>query len=115
MLVSNDLTTYTNLFKDALALCYKTPRTSRYNDRTYKVEDIDFDKNPHFTFTFRNKEISVAEYYKMKYNIEIRNFDQPLLSVRPKKRELRAGSPEIIYLVPELCHITGINCYVLIN
>ena len=49
------------------------------------------------------------EYYKEKYNVDIQDDTQPLLVVKPNRREQRAGAPDIIYLVPELCLITGMS------
>lgn len=34
---------------------------------------------------------------------------QPLLISRSKPREIRAGMAETIYLVPELCQLTGLT------
>lgn len=35
--------------------------------------------------------------------------DQPLLVTRTKAREQRAGQDEFVYLVPELCRMTGLT------
>lgn len=44
-----------------------------------------------------------------KYNIKIHDPKQPLLVYRAKPREVRSGTPEIIYLIPELCRQTGLS------
>ena len=37
---------------------------TRYNNKTYRIDDIDWEKNPRSTFTTPNGEISFVEYYK---------------------------------------------------
>ena len=51
--------------------------------------------------------ISYLEYYQTRHNITITVKDQPLLVHRTKTRERRAGVPEQIHLIPELCYLTG--------
>jgi len=54
---------------------------------TYKVETIDFDKNPLTTFTLSSgEEISFKDYYLRFYNIEIKEVEQPLLVYREKRK-----------------------------
>ncbi|XP_064106512.1 piwi-like protein Siwi [Macrobrachium nipponense] len=48
------------------------------------------------------------EYYEKSYNIRIKDPNQPMLLSKPKKRDLRRGSG-MIYLVPELCVMTGLT------
>lgn len=79
-----------------------------YNNNTYRVDDVDFEVNPRSTFQLRNGEnVSYIDYYKKKYNIDIRNATQPLLVSKTKPRERRAGQSDLVYLVPELCRATG--------
>ncbi|KOC68594.1 Protein piwi [Habropoda laboriosa] len=81
-----------------------------YNNNTYRISDIDYDTNPRSTFQLRNGEnISYMDYYRNKYQIKIRNETQPMLVTRLKPKERRAGQPEFIYLVPELCRATGLT------
>ena len=49
-------------------------------------------------------EKSFIEYYKEVYNVEITDTNQPLLVNEPKKGRLKQ-----IYLIPELCAMTGIT------
>lgn len=44
-----------------------------------------------------------------RYNKEIRHKNQPLLISKSKSKEMRAGLPESVYLVPELCRLTGLT------
>lgn len=44
-----------------------------------------------------------------KYDLRIRDPCQPMLIHRSKARDIRAGMPELVYLVPELCRQTGLS------
>lgn len=84
---------------------------TRYNNKTYRVDDIQWDSNPQSTFTDRRGgEVAYVDYYKNQYGIVIRDCSQPLLvhRMRPKR-----GAPieeeRIVYLVPELCAMTGLS------
>jgi aubergine-like protein len=44
-----------------------------------------------------------------KHQQKIEALDQPLLVSRAKARDLRDGKPQLIYLVPELCKMTGLT------
>jgi aubergine-like protein len=41
--------------------------------------------------------------------VKIHDLDQPLLVSRSKDRQRRAGKPELVFLVPELCRLTGLT------
>lgn len=84
---------------------------TRYNNTSYKVDDLDWTKSPKDTFTTsRGETISFVEYYKRQYQIEIQDPNQPLLINRPKKKGLaEAEADRIICLVPELCLMTGLS------
>jgi hypothetical protein len=78
-----------------------------YNKRIYKIDDIDFEKNPTHKFVMNKhnkfREVSYAEYIKDNYQIEIEDMDQPL--IKYYSRELQQD----IYLVPEVWVLTGIT------
>jgi len=85
---------------------------TRYNNKSYKVDDIDFNSSPKDTFTNeKGEELSYLDYYKRQYGIEIRDPDQPMLIHRPKKKALGAEDnvDKLICLVPELCLLTGMT------
>ncbi|XP_069136145.1 piwi-like protein 1 [Argopecten irradians] len=82
---------------------------TRYNNKTYRVDDIDWDKNPNSTFSGRGGEISFKEYFKKSYDRTIIDDTQPMLVSRTKPKEVRMGRPEKILLVPELCILTGLS------
>nr|NP_001107667.1 seali [Strongylocentrotus purpuratus]ABY58155.1 seali [Strongylocentrotus purpuratus] len=85
---------------------------TRYNNKTYRVDDIDWDSNPQTTFKSRDEEISFIDYYKKSYSLEISDPGQPLLISRIKKKQLNnPGTPveEEIRLIPELSSRTGLT------
>lgn len=82
---------------------------THYNRKTYRVDDIDWTKTPSSTFEMKGKMISLADYYRSKYDVTIRDPHQPLLVSRPKKRDLHRGDTGPILLIPELCQMTGLS------
>lgn len=81
-----------------------------YNNKTYRIDDVDFDKSPKSTFPTKDGgQMTFLDYYKTKYNINIRDPNQPLLISKASARDIRAGLSETISLVPELCRATGLN------
>ncbi|KAK3090400.1 hypothetical protein FSP39_011581 [Pinctada imbricata] len=93
---------------------------TRYNNKTYRIDDIVWDKTPQHSFsTSSGSSLTFMDYYKKSYNINITDHDQPLLLHRPKKRDLprhKQGKDgdgkeraEAICLIPELCHLTGLT------
>ncbi|XP_068994931.1 piwi-like protein 2 [Embiotoca jacksoni] len=85
---------------------------TRYNNRTYRVDGIEWKKSPKDTFTLMDgTKISFVDYYSKNYGITIKEMDQPLLMHRPKERSKQGGKQIItgeILLVPELSFMTGI-------
>eukprot|EP00795_Rhopilema_esculentum_P015072 gene15072-6238_t len=83
---------------------------TRYNNKTYKIDDIAWDKNLSHSFAKRDgSKITMRQYYKEAYDKDLTNDQQPLLVSNPKKRDIRRGQTEPILLVPELCYITGLS------
>ena len=41
------------------------------------------------------------------YNISIKDPEQPMLVSKPKEKDRRGGRTQLLYLVPELCFMTG--------
>ncbi|XP_034253131.1 piwi-like protein Siwi [Thrips palmi] len=82
---------------------------TKYNNKTYQITDVDYDKNPASSFTYQNADITFAQYMQTKYQIQIRDMRQPLLVSKAKAREIRAGRDEIIDLIPEVCYATGLS------
>ncbi|XP_048640982.1 piwi-like protein 3 [Marmota marmota marmota] len=84
---------------------------TRYNNRTYRVDAIDWNQTPRDTFPKSDGgQITYVQYYKQKYNEYITDFKQPLLVSQgrwKKGRRLMPRSP--IRLVPQLCYLTGLT------
>ena len=83
---------------------------TRYNNKTYRIDQIDWDKNPRTEFEGRKGEsLSLVQYYADKYGKTLRDLQQPLIISVPPLREQRAGNTGPLYLVPELCNMTGLS------
>jgi aubergine len=74
-----------------------------YNQKTYKVDRVDFAQSPMTCFDKQGTQTSYTEYYKTKYNQEIKNPNQPLLINKDRRTGLEVA------LVPELCQLTGLT------
>lgn len=84
---------------------------TRYNQKTYRIDDIDFDNSPSTTFDTKDgKTYSYAEYYKNQYGITLKDMKQPLLISR---KEVRVSATEkkelVIALMPEISYMTGLT------
>lgn len=84
---------------------------TRYNNKTYRIDDIDFDANPLKTFHTKDREVSYVEYYRSQYNIEIKDLKQPLLISRKEVRISGKDEPQLLVfcIVPEICYLTGLT------
>lgn len=84
---------------------------THYNNKTYRIDDIDFTLNPKSTFHLRkeDRDITYMEYYSKRYNVTIRSATQPLLVSRPSRRDVNRGDTQPIFLIPELCGMTGLS------
>ncbi|XP_043950297.2 protein aubergine [Drosophila biarmipes] len=80
-----------------------------YNNKTYRVDDVDFNSSPSSKFSTKDGDISYVEYYKKRYNITIRDFKQPLVVSRPTEKNIRGGVDQLIMLIPELARATGMT------
>lgn len=47
--------------------------------------------------------------YLQRHNTEIKDISQPLLISQPRASDLRGGERKPVWLVPELCRITGLD------
>ncbi|KAG8584588.1 hypothetical protein GDO81_004680 [Engystomops pustulosus] len=93
--------------KDFLGMVVLT----RYNNKTYRVDDIDWSTKPTDTFPKKDgTKISYVDYYKQQYNLELTDLFQPMLvsSLKEKKNEA-CDSPRVVHLLPELCYLTGLS------
>lgn len=80
-----------------------------YNRRTYRVDDIDWETTPSCTFEMNGEKVMFMDYFRQKYNLQIRDPHQPMLLSRASKRDFHRGSSGPILLIPELCQMTGIS------
>jgi len=81
-----------------------------YNNKTYKIDEVNFDSSPKDTFiNEKGEEISYVQYYKSQYSIDIKDLNQPLLLHRVKKKNQNEKEVKLICLVPELCMLTGMS------
>ncbi|XP_045030836.1 piwi-like protein Siwi isoform X2 [Daphnia magna] len=82
-----------------------------YNNKTYRIDDVDFDKNAQSKFYLRkeDREITYEEYYRTRYQQRIRYPLQALLMCLPSRRDINRGNTEPIYLIAELCGMTGLT------
>ncbi|KAL2092497.1 hypothetical protein ACEWY4_012295 [Coilia grayii] len=83
---------------------------TKYNNKTYRIDDIAWNQTPNNTFTRGDKEISFKQYYKTQYNLDIADQNQVLLISHVKKRgPAGAPPPGPALLIPEFCFLTGLT------
>eukprot|EP00092_Neocalanus_flemingeri_P037390 GFUD01040714.1.p1 GENE.GFUD01040714.1~~GFUD01040714.1.p1 ORF type:complete len:911 (-),score=265.15 GFUD01040714.1:184-2916(-) len=83
---------------------------TRYNNKTYRIDDISWEKHPTDSFeSSKGTPMTFIEYYEGKYNRTIRDGQQPLLVSMPTLREKRSGVNGPVLLIPELCFMTGLS------
>ena len=84
---------------------------TRYNNKTYRIDDILFEENPLSTFKRGDADVTYVDYYKTQYNIEITDFKQPMLINRKEVRiSGQVEKKEFMFcLIPEICYLTGLT------
>lgn len=80
-----------------------------YNNKTYRINDVDFAQTPRATFSCKGKDVSFVDYYLTKYNIRIRDQHQPLLISKNRDKSQNASANDVVILIPELCRVTGLT------
>ncbi|KAK2582643.1 hypothetical protein KPH14_004922 [Odynerus spinipes] len=98
-------------YKDAITMeIVGASVLTRYNNKTYRIDDIAWDKNPMFKFERQGTQTSIIDYYKNHWNLEIKDKAQPLLVHRAKEKTTTGETQEkLVLLVPELCYIAGLT------
>ncbi|XP_037960636.1 protein aubergine-like [Teleopsis dalmanni] len=86
-----------------------------YNNKTYRITDVDFKSSPLSTFSLKDKQVSFAEYFKSRYNLIITDTSQPMLISKPTNKNIRGGQEEFISLIPEFTRATGITDHMRTN
>ncbi|XP_011373076.1 piwi-like protein 4 [Pteropus vampyrus] len=86
---------------------------TRYSNKTYRIDDIDWSVKPTHTFQKRDgTEITYVDYYKQQYDITLSDLNQPMLvSLLKSKRNDNPGA-RMAHLIPELCFLTGLTSQV---
>lgn len=84
---------------------------TRYNNKTYRVDDVDFTTSPNDTFKCEDRDITYVEYYKQHYNIDIKDTTQPMLVCLKERRVAGSNEKETrkFCILPELAHLTGMS------
>ncbi|XP_040196101.1 piwi-like protein 4 [Rana temporaria] len=84
---------------------------TRYNNKTYRVDDIDWNTKPSDTFPKKDGSvITYVDYYKQQYNLELTDLFQPMLvSTMKVKKKDATDVPRAVHLIPELCYLTGLS------
>ncbi|XP_020807330.1 protein piwi [Drosophila serrata] len=80
-----------------------------YNNKTYRINDVDFGQTPRSTFDCKGKTVSFVDYYLTKYNIRIRDHNQPLLISKNRDKAQKTNASDVVVLIPELCRVTGLT------
>lgn len=57
---------------------------TRYNNKTYRVDEVRFDVDPTYKHDIKGVPTSLVEYYQNRYGIKIREQRQPILISNPK-------------------------------
>eukprot|EP00826_Nyctotherus_ovalis_P029899 TRINITY_DN2371_c0_g1_i2.p1 TRINITY_DN2371_c0_g1~~TRINITY_DN2371_c0_g1_i2.p1 ORF type:complete len:887 (-),score=199.48 TRINITY_DN2371_c0_g1_i2:104-2764(-) len=73
--------------------------------RGYTIESIRYDLTPANKKIEDKEDVNLVEYYKKKYLIKIKDTTQPLLFASKTNKDQTVRE---IYLVPELCSLTGL-------
>lgn len=82
---------------------------TKYNNKTYVVEDINFDMNTESTFRIEHGgdafKVTFYDYFTKRYRENITQKKQPMIIAK----STHGPDQESVHLVPELCHLVGIT------
>ena len=69
---------------------------TRYNNKTYRIDEVDFNRSPEDTFeNSRGETLTFLDYYQTQYGIQIKDTKQPLILNRCVRKN--PGEEKIIY------------------
>ncbi|XP_025194220.1 piwi-like protein Siwi [Melanaphis sacchari] len=82
-----------------------------YNNATYRIDDVDENSNPNSKFDKKDgSKMTYIQYYKERWKQTIHDGKQPMLISKNKKSIKQFGiENSLVYLVPELCNVTGLT------
>ncbi|XP_026640339.1 piwi-like protein 3 [Microtus ochrogaster] len=82
-----------------------------YNNKTYRIDDVNWEKKPKDTFEkFDGSRTTYIDYYRERYKTTITELNQPLLMSLGKWKKGQTSTPhEPIFLIPQLCYLTGLS------
>jgi aubergine len=81
-----------------------------YNDKDYKICDVDFKQSPLSTFKKHDgSEISFKDYFQQRYSVKMVSNNQPMLLSKVTRRQGAQKTDEIVALIPELVRPTGLT------
>ncbi|CAG5135544.1 unnamed protein product [Candidula unifasciata] len=76
---------------------------TRHNNKTYRVDDIDWEGRPTNTFEKGGTPMTYIDYFKERWNITVVDQDQPLLVVKPTERDRRRGEIRRTFICFQSC------------
>jgi len=83
---------------------------TKYNNQTYKISDVTLEVTPKSTFDDKSGgKTSYLDYYKNRWGFKIEDPAQPMLIAISKEKDLKGNVRPPVYLVPELCNMTGLS------
>ncbi|XP_060035645.1 piwi-like protein 4 [Erinaceus europaeus] len=83
---------------------------TRYNNKTYRIDDIDWSVRPTDTFRRRDgSEVTYVDYYKQQYDIAVSDLRQPVLVSLLRRGRSGEAQARLAHLLPELCFLTGLS------
>jgi len=82
---------------------------TKYNNKTYRVDDINWEETPMTRFPIKGETSPLMDYYKRQYNIDVKDKNQPLLVNLLSEKDKRRGITLDHRFIPELCILTGVD------
>lgn len=85
-----------------LEFCGRSVIADWGNKRTYRVDDVDFDKTPTtYEFVWNDAPVKLAQYFATAYNKIVTDFNQPCFLIRITDKDY--------FLPSEFCLLDGVE------
>lgn len=83
---------------------------TKYNNRSYRIDDLVFDKNCFMEFEIDDKKMTIFEYFKERHNYIIKDPKQFLIrsDLQVYVSGMQGKQKQEVFLVPECCYLTGL-------